>query len=258
MTEAGNGLLVSRILVLKGNPHAVLRVELANSYPRLEPEEWPDPQHRRVQVLRADELAQLAQKCTVGGVLFVGKRSAVGRSGLPRLLQRLRLEYAGWVGLEVIGPEPQDLGALLREPLVDFLDVQLAWPEMDLDSGESAVLVNPSLRQIVPILLEARCPCVIRFTQPAEESSFGELSAVFDTFVRVSADPVAVQVVEPFEQVLGSGSGAARAAEFIACRPAWLVRQSQGQWYQVQPDGQGLPQGRACRGDPRRRRRRRM
>jgi hypothetical protein len=249
-------LLVSRILVLGDSVYPVLRVELAAAQPRIDPDERPDPQELPVERLSADDLAHLAQECAVEGVLFVGKRSAIGRSRLPGVLRQLRAQYSGWIGLETIGPAPDDLRAVLREPLLNFVDVQLAWLETDPDTGEGTVLVNPSLRRIVSILLEARCPCAIRFTRPPDDHLFNKVSSAFDEFVRISPEPVAVQIVEPMENASLSRRCAVGAMEFIACRPAWLVRQSRGQWYQVQPEGQDLPQTKSPGVGPRRRRRR--
>jgi hypothetical protein len=249
-------LLVSRTLVLHDRVYPVLRVELAGTQPRIDPEQWPDPQEPPVQELSADDLMHLVRECGVEGVLFAARRSAIGRSRLPGLLRRLRPQYSGWLGLETIGPEPADLRAVLREPLLNFVDVQLAWLETDPHTRDAAVLVNPGLRQIVSILLKTPCPCVVRFTRPAEDDVFNQVSSAFDAFVRVSPEPVAVQVVEPDECESAPRSCAVGSMEFIACRPAWLVRQSQGQWYQVQPRGQNLPQaiGREV-GSPRRGRR---
>ena len=256
MRETSNGLLVSRILVLNDGAYPVLRVELAGTHPRVGADEWPDPQDPPIERLYADDLAHLAEECGVEGLLFSGKRSAIGRCGLPGVLRQLRPQYSGWIGLEATGPEPGDLRAVLSKPLLNFVDVQLAWLETDPETREGAVLVDPSPRQIVSILLKARCPCVIRFTRPAQADLFNEVSSAFDAFVRISAEPVAVQIVEPREHASPSRPCAVGAMEFIACRPAWLVRQSQGQWYQVQPEGQGLPQAKSPEAGPRRRTRR--
>jgi hypothetical protein len=256
MRETGNGLLVSRILVLNDRSYPVLRVELAGAQPKTDPHERPDQQDSPVERLSADDLVRLARECAVEGMLFAGKRSAVGRCGLPGVLRRLRPQYPGWIGLETTGPEPDDLRAVLGEPLLNFIDVQLAWLETDPETREGAVLVNPSLRQIVSILLESRCPCVIRFIRPTDDHLFNEVSSAFDAFVRISPEPVAVQIVEPVERESSQRPCAGGPVEFIACRPAWLVRQSRGQWYQVQPEGQNLPQAKSPGAGPRRRVRR--
>ncbi len=258
MRETSDGLLVSRILVLKDEAYPVLRVELANMHPRIDPDEWPGPQDRLVQVLHEEDLVQLASEYAADGLLFTGKRTAIGGSGLPGLLPRLRPRYAGWLGLEATGPEPQDLQAVLGESQLDLVDVELAWLERDVGPRQGRVLVDPSLRQIVSILLEAKCPCVIRFMRPAEEKLFNEVSSAFDAFVRISAEPVAVQVIEPAADAPGSGQCAVEAMEFIACRPAWLVRESQGQWYQMQPEGRYFPRPQSRQTGARRRRRPRL
>jgi hypothetical protein len=229
MIETGNGLLVARIVRLEVASQAFLRVELANACPGHDSAGPTGSHDEPVAVLRADELAQVARRFAAGGILFAAKESALGRSRLPGLLRRLRSEYAGWIGLEMTGPEPGDLRAVVRDGLVDFLDVQLAWLEQDADTGAATFQVAPSLRRVVPILLKVGCPCVVRFQQPAEADLSGDVCAAFDEFVRMSPDPVAVQVVESSERA--SIPEACQAAEFIACRPAWLVRQSQGQWY---------------------------
>lgn len=242
MREACNGLLVARTLVLHDSTYPVLRVELAAAQPGLDVEAHPGLHELPVQEVSADDLAHLVRDCDVRGVLFVGKRSALERSRLPGVLRRLRPQYPGWLGLEIAGPEPADLRAVFREPLLDFVDVQLAWLETHPRTRDVAVRVNSCLGRIVSILLKTPCPCVVRFTRPAEDDLFSQVSSAFDAFVRASPEPVAVQVVGPDACEPTVPSCTAGTMEFIACRPAWLVRQSQGQWYQVQPQTQDLPQ----------------
>jgi hypothetical protein len=256
MKEAGNGLLISRILVLNDRSYPVLQVELAGVQPSSAPDERSGLQDRSTERLSAADLAHLAAECGVEGVLFAGKRSVIGRSGLPAVLRQLRPQYSGWIGLEATGPEPDDLRAVLSEPLLNFIDVQLAWLETDPEAGEGVVLVDPFARKNASILLEARCPCVIRFIRPTEEHLFNEVSSAFDAFVRVSPEPVAVQIAESMEHGSQGRRCAVGVMEFIACRPAWLVRQSHGQWYQIQPEGQDVPQAKSRRVGPRRRMRR--
>jgi hypothetical protein len=256
MRETSEGLLISRILVLNDRSYPFLRVELAGAQPGNASGGRLDPRRPPAERLLAADLARLAEEYGVEGLLFAGKRSAIGRCGLPRVLRQLRPQYSGWIGLEAIGPEPDDLRAVLGEPLLNTIDVQLAWLETDCETGDGTVVVAPSLRQVVSILLEARCPCVIRFTRPTEEHLFNEVSSAFDAFVRVSPEPVAVQIVEPMEHGSQGRRCAVGVMEFIACRPAWLVSQSQGQWYQVQPEGKDGPRAKSRGAGPRRRMRR--
>lgn len=229
MQEAAGELLVSRIWVRTDLPYRAMQVELGQS--------------RRVcfahqsccTSYNLERLAELAESQTVDGILFSGDGSTLGRSGLRRGLRFLRARFPGWIGLQTRGPDPVDLQAVLAEGLLDFVDLQLAWEEVDADSAQTVIRTGPSLVGLKSILCRSSCRCVVRFTSPATGEVFTKVSSIFDAFVRNSAEPVAVSVFEAVSASADAAGGSCQQEllEFVACRPAWMVEDEADQWLQL-------------------------
>lgn len=217
MQEAVFPLRISRLFVQTQLPWRALRVDLASARRFAGPAESAEADG--VEALRIDQLVRLADSLGTEGLLLRGDGSALGRSGLRGVLRHLRACYDGWIALHTRGPDPRDLAALLAEPLLDFIDLELAWMETDPQSCRPAVRLAPSFLQAQSILCRSHCRCAVRFTSYAEGEVFSRVSAAFDAFVRRSSEPVAVQVLETAEPAAEEGL----PLEFVACRPAWLA-----------------------------------
>lgn len=232
MQEAGGELLVSRILVQTDLPYRAMRVDLSHPGALRDPQGPAGCEHSPVQALRVERLAELAESLGADGLLLRGDGSMLGRSGLRRALRHLRACFAGWIALQTRGPDPADLQAVLADGLLSFADLQLAWEEAEAGSARSVIRTGPSLAGLKSILCRSTCPCVVRFTSPAEGEIFSKVSGVFDAFVRNAHEPVAVRVFEatPVLQDRAAGGEHGELLEFVACRPAWMLEDSAGEW----------------------------
>lgn len=223
MQETEGGLRVRRVLVEAAALPPVVRVELSDgscepdagdsSRAEAPPEPWLRPPDL-VEIVRSYHLHAVLLHCQGRGAW----------SGVIETLQRLRQHTRCWLGMQTLGSDPNALRQALREQLLDFVDVQLAWIQ-PAGSPARAVRVDPTCLETQAVMSATRCPCTVRFACPPTGEAFRRLSSGFDRFVRTSREPVAVQVLDlpPDAEALATRAGVTDALEFVAWRPASLL-----------------------------------
>lgn len=229
MQDAGGEILIRRMLVRTDLPYRTLHVDLAGDRA---PAGAAASGGVASDVMRPDQLAALAGSLAGQGLVLQGDGSTLGRSGLRRALRHVRALFPGWIALETRGPEPADLEALLSARLVDFLDVQLSWMDVDPESDAPCIRTTRRAHRLVEILCRSACAAVLRFISPAQGEIFNRLSPAFDAFVRNSPEAVAVRVFEASERL--RTSDAVEPLEFVACRSATVLVDADSEWLSLQ------------------------
>lgn len=221
MHDAGDALLISRIFMRTDLPYRALRVELAG-----------ESETAKVQAIHPQTLVDYARSLHADGVLFFGDGRTMAHPGVHAALTCLRGSLSCWRALVARGPHPSHLTTVLHHDLLDFMDVELAWPQTDEASQQTAIHTAPELEHLATVLCRSRPACIVRFTCPARVAALGRVSAAFDVFVRRSALPVAARMCETSQraETRPTGSGQEELLEFVACRPAECLATAGDDW----------------------------